>query len=116
MIFDRPIELVLMLILLLAGNIFAFTKITTHPTDFLNLYPKLNPNSLTVLKIIQILNIITIIGIWYFQKWGVWAALTLALTVIILDIYFEFIYHVFVVIITVGLTMWFIIMNWQLFY
>ncbi len=115
MLFNRSVGLVVMLVLLLLGNIFAFYKISIAPSEFLSKYPKLDNSALFGLKIIQLCNIVCLIGIWYFQKWGVWAAILLTLLVVALDIYYQLWYHIFVVLLSTGILLFFVHKNWQYF-
>ena len=115
MLFNRSAGLVVMLVLLLMGNIFGFYKISVSSSDLLSKYPKLDNNSLSALKIIQLCNIISLVGIWFFQKWGAGAAILLALLVIALDVYYQLWYHIFVVILGTGLLLFFVYKNWQYF-
>ncbi|KAB2879140.1 hypothetical protein F9K33_10615 [bacterium] len=115
MIASRPFGLIVMLVLLFIGNIYGFITISSSADTFLSQYSKMNPTSLLLLRIIQVLNMIAIIGMWYLQQWGVWMALVLVGLVIILDIYYGIYYHIIVVLITSGLTAWFIIKSWNSF-
>lgn len=115
MIFNRAIGLMITLLLLFIGNLFGFIKISTAPTDFLREYPSMTTNSLFYFRIIQVLNIIGISGIFMYQKWAVWFALMMLILVIILDIYFAIWYHIVVVIIINAFTAYFIYKSWQFF-
>jgi hypothetical protein len=83
--------------------------------DLLRTFPKMTGNSLLLLKATQVLNLVSIIGIWYFQKWGVWFALLLAIIVLALDIYYHIWYHIPVVLISCSLLGWFVSRQWELF-
>ena len=115
MIFNRSIGLIIMLVLLFIGNVYGFITVSTKPNDFLNQFQKMNSTSLQILKAIQVLNIISIVGIWYFQKWAVLLALILVVLVIAIDVYYGIYYHIAVVVITTGLTGWAIVRSWHSF-
>lgn len=115
MLFHRPLLLTILLILLLVGNVLAFMKLTTDPSKFLSAYPRMTMNTLSSLKAIQALNVLAIVGIWYFQKWGAWLALALAMLVLALDIHYSIWYHAVVVVLLGGLTAHAVITNWPMF-
>lgn len=104
-----------MLFVLTAGNIYGFISISNKPQDFLSQFPKANVTTLLWVKVIQALNIVSLVGIWYWKKWAVWMALALVLLVLLLDVYYGIYYHIAVVLVTCGLTAWFIVTNWALF-
>lgn len=115
MIANRPVGFVIILLLLLVGNAFAFFRISLNPSALMEDFPRLTPNALSGFQGIQVLNVVCILGIWYYRKWGVWLAVALALLVIILDIKYQLWYHVFVVLIVTGILLFFIRKLWRQF-
>ena len=115
MLINHPAGLAIMLILLFIGNIYGFITLTRKADEFLTRYHKMNSHNLLLLKIIQGLNIISIIGMWYYKTWAVLLAVVLALLVIVLDIYYKIFSHLLVVLISSSLAAWFIFNNWDLF-
>lgn len=115
MIANRPVGLVIILLLLLVGSAFAFFRISVNPSALTEDFPRLTPNVLSGFQVIQFLNVVSILGIWYYRKWGVWLAVLLALLVIILDIIFQLWYHVFVVLVVTGILLFFIRKVWRQF-
>ncbi|MFN8254106.1 MAG: hypothetical protein U0W24_00335 [Bacteroidales bacterium] len=114
-LFKRPVGLTIMLLLLFAGNILAFLKIRQNPEAILRLFVNMNSKSLILLQVIQFLNIISIAGIWFLRKWGVWFALALTVVVLYLDFYYQIWHHIPVLLIAAALTSWAIGKNWKMF-
>lgn len=112
---NRPLSLIILLLLLLVGNIYAFVKISTEPLIFLKLYPKINLTYLKVIKLIQIFNTISIVGMWYLKKWAIYMALLLSFIVILTDLHFEITHHIYVVLISTLLGVIILFKNWAIF-
>ena len=115
MLLNRPPILVILLFFILLGNVFGFVKLMSNPQDFMTQYPRITPFMLDGLKLIQVLNVLSIVGMWMGKKWGVWLAIALSVAVLGADLYVPLYYHIVVVLISVGLTMWQVFKHWHLF-
>lgn len=105
----------LFLLLLLLGNCFALYKLFADKQEFLNQFPKLSDTGITLLKILPVINIVAIAGMWFLKPWGAYLAIGCGVAVIVLDIYFGIYYHLYVAIISTIILLFFIIRYWNEF-
>lgn len=103
------------LLLFLLGNCFALYKMFADKQDFFDKIPKLTENGFVTLRLLPVLNIIAIIGLWFFKSWAPWLAIACGVAVIIADLYFGITYHLFVAIPSTLILMFFIIRFWNHF-
>jgi hypothetical protein len=99
----RPAVFSIFLGLLLIGNLFAAFQLLTSGEGFLDRFPRLTPAKLNVLRLIPLLNIVALTGVWFWKRWGVVAATGLGLVTIGFDIALEIWYHLIVAAVSVVL-------------
>ena len=86
----------ILLVLLLAGNIFAAYQLLTSGPEFLKRIPQLTPTGLNLLRFLPWLNLVSLAGIWFWKRWGVVSAIALGIVTIGFDIVFGIWYHLVV--------------------
>lgn len=96
------------IILMLAGNLLALYKLWTDKASFLSSFPELNETAFTIFRIIPLLNIIALTGLWFFKPWAVWASVILAAGVIFFDSWYKIRYHLPIAIASTLLLLFFI--------
>lgn len=90
---SRPVVFPILLVLLLAGNIFAACQLLASGAEFLKRMPQLTPAGLAVLRFLPLLNIVSLGGIWFWKRWGIVSAFALGVVTIGFDVVFGIWYH-----------------------
>lgn len=103
------------IILMLAGNCFALYKLFTDKPEFLTKFPKLTSRAFDLFRLLPVINIIALAGIWFLKPWAAWLAIACGMAVIGFDIYFAIWYHLYVAIPSALLLLYFIIRYWNEF-
>lgn len=111
----RPLILSIFILLMFAGNGFALFKLFTDKAEFLARFPKLTSRSFDWFRLLPVVNMIALAGIWFLKPWGAWLAIACGLVVIGFDIYFGIWYHLYVAIPSTLLLLYFIIRYWNEF-
>lgn len=96
------------IILMLAGNLFAAWKLWTDKADFIARFPSLQGLAFECFRIIPVLNIVALGGLWFFRPWAAWAAILLSIAVIALDIIYHIRYHLPIAIVSAVLLLFFL--------
>ena len=99
------------ILLMLIGNGFALFKMFTEKQEFLSKFPRLSEQAFHLFRLLPLLNIAGLAGLWFYQTWAVW----LRLAVIIFDLYFGIYYHLYVAIISTAILFCFIFRYWNAF-
>lgn len=105
----------IVLLLLLIGNIFGFVMLQRDKQNMQRKYPRLTGSVMWTVHVIQIANIISIVGTWLFYSWAVWLGLSLAIIVLVLDVYIKLWYHTVVVVVTTAIAGSLIYIDWSNF-
>jgi hypothetical protein len=105
----------LFLMLMLAGNIFALYKLFTAKQQFFERFPKLTDTGFTVFRLLPLVNIIALAGLWFFKPWAVYLALGCGLLIIVLDMLFGIHYHLYMAIPSTVVLLLFILYYWNRF-
>ena len=84
----RPLGLSIILVLLIAANIYGGTTVLLRWSEFLQQFPSLSPVSLAALGLSAVVSIIGRIGIWMWKRWAVILVTFMALLVLIMEIAF----------------------------
>ncbi|HMU47671.1 MAG TPA: hypothetical protein PKC72_14975 [Chitinophagaceae bacterium] len=103
------------ILLLLLGNCFGAYKLFTAKEEFFSKFPKLTEGAYQILRFLPIVNIIGLIGVLFWQKWGVYLAITCAVIIIICDILFGIYYHLYVAVPASAFLIFLIIRYWSFF-
>jgi len=111
----KPLLYFLFLLLMLLGNCFALYKMFTERQEFLSRFPKLTETGFNIFRLLPILNIMALAGMWFFKSWAAYLAIACGIAVIVLDIYFGIRYHLYVAIPSAILLLFFIIKYRNLF-
>lgn len=108
------LSLQILTILLLIGNGLAAWILHNKPQDFIQKF-QLTSHSLFWFKWLPLLNIIGLIGIIWFKKWGIFLVIVSSILVILCDIIFKINYHLPIAIISFALLGFLIYKNYHLF-
>lgn len=103
------------LLLLLAGNAFALYKMITGREELITKYPRLTNNGFNAFRILPVINIIALIGIWYLEPWGAYLAIACGVITIACDLYFGIYYHLYVAIPFTLILLFFVLKYWNEF-
>lgn len=103
------------LFLMFLGNCFALFKMFTTKHEFLDQFPRLTENAFDVFRLLPVINIIALAGIWFLQSWAAYLAIACGIAVITFDIYFGIWYHLYVAIPSTLILLFFIIKYWNEF-
>jgi len=103
------------LVLLLLGNCFALYKMFTARQEFLTQFPGLTETAYTIMRILPVVNILALAGMWFLQPWAACLAITCGIIVIAIDVYFGIYYHLYVAIHSTLILLFFIILYWNEF-
>ena len=105
----------IIVILLLAGNSFGAYKLFTEGPVFMEKYPGLTPERFQIFKWLPVVNILSLVGLLFWQRWGAWLAIACGLAVITCDIFFGIKYHLYVAVPSTLILTFFIIRFWHQF-
>jgi uncharacterized protein YneF (UPF0154 family) len=111
----QSIGLKIVLLVLLAGNIFGFVMLQRDKKNMQRKYPRLTNSVIRTVHVIQIANVISIVGTWLFHSWAVWLGLSLAIIVLVLDVYIKLWYHTALVVVATAIVGSLIYINWSNF-
>lgn len=103
------------LLLMLLGNSFALYKMFISKQEFLTLFPKLNNEAFSTFRLLPVINIIALAGLWFLKPWGAYLAIACGITVIAFDLYFGIYYHLYVAVPATLILLFFIIKYWNEF-
>lgn len=103
------------LLLMLLGNSFALYKMITSKQEFLTQFPKLTNQAFNIFRLLPVINIISLAGLWFLKSWGAYLAVACGLTVIVFDLYFGVYYHLYVAIPSTLILLFFVIKYWNEF-
>ena len=109
------ILLYIIVALLFIGNVFGFVNLFTDPDAFVAKFPSLTPFSVQLLTYIPVLNMISLVGIWFFKKWGVWLAIAGYGIITFVDIYVPIVYHLILSSCSSAVLFYLIYRNWKKF-
>ena len=93
---------------MLAGNLFASYQLWTNKAAFLSRFPSLQGLAFECFRILPLLNILALTGLWFFRPWAVWPAIILSLAVIAFDIIYQIRYHLPIAIVSTALLLFFL--------
>lgn len=96
------------LVLMLMGNSFALYKLFTAKEEFLVRFPRLTETGFTLFRLLPVLNIVALAGLWFFKPWAAFLAAGCGLAIILLDIVFGIHYHLYVAVPATALLLFFI--------
>jgi hypothetical protein len=105
----------LFLLLMLLGNCFALYKLFTDKEEYLLKFPFLTDAAFKIFRFLPLINIIALIGMWFFKSWAVYLALGCAVLIIAFDLYFHICYHLYAAVPSTLLLLFFIIRYWNHF-
>lgn len=103
------------LILMLAGNLFAFYKLWSDKHEFLSRFPAVTETAFIFFRFLPLLNILALTGLWFFKPWAAWLAISAGILVIAFDWYYQIRYHLPVAIISTAMLLFFVIWYWNAF-
>lgn len=105
----RPIFFTIFLLLMLAGNSFAVYKMFTAEEEFLRKFPRITPALFSFFRLLPVINIIAVAGLWFYQGWAACLAIACGLAVIAFDVFFRISYHLYVAVPSFALLLFFLI-------
>lgn len=111
----KPLVFSIFLIVVLAGNCFALYKLFKDKLEFFAKSPALTPNGFAIIRLMPVLNIIALAGLWFFQSWAAYLVIACGVLVIFLDIYFGIYYHLYAAVPSTLILLFFIIKYWNQF-
>ena len=103
------------LILMLAGNSFALYKLFADKQAFTDQFPNITATGFTLFRLLPLVNIISLAGLWFFKPWAAYLALGCGLLIIVLDILFKMHYHLYVAVPSTLVLLLFILYYWNQF-
>ena len=103
------------IVLMLIGNLFALWQLFTAKTAFMEQFPRITEGGFQLFRVLPLLNIAGLVGLWLFKPWAPWLTLGCGLLVIGFDIFFNIRYHLWVAIPSFLLLLFFIILYWNRF-
>ncbi len=103
------------LLLMLLGNCFALYKMFTAKQEFFDQFPKLTEIAFNMFRLLPIINIIALAGMWWMKPWAAYLVMACGIAVIAFDIYFGIWYHLYVAIPSTLILLFFIIKYWNEF-
>lgn len=103
------------IILLIIGNFFGLLNLTFFRDEFLFKYPKFNNPTLSLFSFLPLLSIPALIGLWFWQKWGVNMIAGCSLLIIIADIYFNIWQHLLIAVPSSLFLAFLVYKNWNNF-
>lgn len=111
----KPLLYFLFILIMLLGNCFALYKMFTAKQEFFDQFPKLTETAFNIFRLLPVINIIALAGMWWMKPWAAYLAIACGIAVILLDIYFGIRYHLYVAIPSALLLLFFITKYWNLF-
>lgn len=104
----KPLPYTLFILLMVAGNCAGLYKLFTDKQVMLEQFPRLTESAYAVFRLLPVLNLIALAGLWYFRYWGAGLAVAGGLLIIGFDIYYGIRYHLYAAIPSMLLLLFFI--------
>lgn len=105
----KPLVFRILLLVLIAGNTAGAYRLFTERAAFLDQFPKLSETSYQYFRFLPLVNIIGLLGMWFWRRWGAWLAVAGGIVVIGCDIWLGIWYHLSVAIPSLLILLFFII-------
>lgn len=101
------------LLLMLLGNCFALYRMFTVKQEFFDQFPKLTETAFSIFRLLPIINLIALAGMWWMKSWAAYLIIACSIAVIAFDIFFGIWYHLYVAIPSTFILLLFIIKYWN---
>lgn len=111
----RPLLYAMFIIVMIAGNCAGLYKLFTDKQAILEQFPRLTESAYSLFRLLPVVNIIALAGLWFFQSWAAYLAIAGGLLVIGFDVYYGISYHLYIAIPSTLLLLFFIIKYWNHF-
>jgi hypothetical protein len=89
----RKISLSILLVLLVLSNGFGIYKLLFDTETFAGIYPVFSLTQIKLISLIPIITILSLIAIWFGKSWGVYLTVLTFSAILFLDVYFKVWYH-----------------------
>jgi hypothetical protein len=66
----KPLLFSIFILLMLAGNGFAFYKLIIGKHQFLTRFPRLTNDAYNIFRLLPLINVVALIGGWFFSEMG----------------------------------------------